>query len=264
MGRSNMDATRAPSTAYMEALVIQMSDPHPLVRGSAAAAMGKLGVAAAPHAAALASLTSDGDHHVRRHAQIALKKVGATGAEALAERLSHTDSEARRSAAMAMGHMGVLAAPHARAVAGRLKDGDEWVRRSAAEVLGKLGKDIVANSGTSEVDPLAKVRHLKLRDSDIAAVGPARECARALADSLGDPDDAVRQTATVSLGRMGPTAAMHSASLADRLGHDSSRLTDRSSIFQRRTHETLRQMHESGIPNKNRPTPRNIMYMVPH
>lgn len=206
----SMEVTLAKTDTYVEALGIQIEDPHPLNRMSAAVALGNARPGDAMVAAvALASRLDDGNAAVRKHVEVALGKLGEAGTAAVASRLIDGDREVRRSAALTLGRMGKNAAPYVGVLAHRLTDSDDWVRRTAADALGSLG-------------------------------GAAAPHAATVAKRLNDRDDSVRRSAVAALGRIGPAGAKHAGAIAGRLEGDG------HAGIHVRAEEALRRMHEAG------------------
>jgi len=143
------------------------------IRASAAKLLGQMGLAADPHASALAARLEDPDTDTWRNSAEALAEMGRVGAEALAQKFESAGPAkacarmraeealrwmgvigaamlARRvlaademvgvHAARALGRMGHVAEPHAAMLARGLSEGEtNTLRRVCAEALGRIG-----------------------------------------------------------------------------------------------------------------------------
>ena len=88
----NRQQAKARVQAAEAELAAALRDTDAYVRREAATALGKLGAAAAPHAAQLAAALWDFDAEVRKSAAEALGKLGAAAAELAAVRLEAANS----------------------------------------------------------------------------------------------------------------------------------------------------------------------------
>jgi HEAT repeat protein len=196
-----------------------LGSADPEVRCCAAAALGRIGKAAAPAVPALLRLLHDPDDKVLCTAVHALPSIGEAARPAiprLIELLSY-----RRSAFY---HIPTQAA-HALVVIGR----DDPT--AVAALVARLDKDPGdlqdAVYPITEVGPAAKAavprlialyrskprmhpgQHRLLREEilhALAAIGPAAKTARPVIDeALGDPDKDVRYAAALALGMLGPS-----------------------------------------------------------
>jgi len=180
------DIWHAPPLTLRDALVLQLEDHRPLVRRSAAIALGRLGLETDIHSTALASRVADGDAVVRKAVVSGLGRSGVAGASALKTRLLDVDDEVRRCAAAALGYNSASASNPAVLSLG-LADSNEWVRASALDTVGKLG-------------PLAG------------------SCSGHVADLLMETGESMSgRRAAVALGRMGQQGARHAGPLARQL-----------------------------------------------
>jgi HEAT repeat protein len=193
------------ATPLVPALLVLLADADAEVRQHAAAALWRIGAAAAVAVPALVQALADSDKDVADQATGALGAIGAAAVPALTEALS--DRRVRGRAAKALERVGPGAAPAVapllalfsdttakwdeRGSAGDalgaigasaavpelargLADPEEWVRRNAAEALGKMG-----DAATPAVPALL--------DTLSDAYEPAREQARGALWRLGDP-----------------------------------------------------------------------------
>ena len=124
-----------------EAAAGLLHDEHWLVRASAAGALGNMGPAAAPHAAALCAATADEHWWVRRNALEALGRLpdaGAAALEAATRCLRDDDYRVRRNAAIALRHADAPAAETVPALVEMLGDENRYNRFYAADGLRRL------------------------------------------------------------------------------------------------------------------------------
>lgn len=200
----------SPGLSLLEAFAIQLDDPMPFMRMSAASALMRHGADAAPHVGALAAHVADTDVAVRRTVARTLQQLGSAGAEALAARLSDTDPEVRRCAAAALGgcdrsSVSTLTPGMVRG----LRDSDASVRLNAVNATARLG----------------------------AVAAP---CVKDLASLMStDKSSSVREAAAVALGRMGAAAACHAGALTHQLHQG-------SDLEMRRAADALAQVHGVG------------------
>ena len=124
-----------------EAAAGLLHDEHWLVRASAAGALGNMGPAAAPHAAALCAATADEHWWVRRNALEALGRLpdaGGAALEAATRCLRDDDYRVRRNAAIALRHADAPAAETVPALVEMLGDENRYNRFYAADGLRRL------------------------------------------------------------------------------------------------------------------------------
>lgn len=112
-----------------------LADADPMVRSSAARALGTVGVDAAPAAPALAALTADTDPNVRAAAVRSLSKIGRAGVPALTAAVNCDDADLRLAALRGLGANRHALAPAAAALVRRLGDENATVRTLAASLL---------------------------------------------------------------------------------------------------------------------------------
>ena len=178
-----------------------ITHPMPIVRASAAEALGTLGNPAA--LPALLTALSDENETVRRAAAAALDTLGDPDAlPALITALSDENETVRRAAASALDTLGDPAALPALITA--LSDENETVRRAAASALGTLGNPVALPAIIIALsDDVQTVRW-----SAISALGRLGEIAAipTLLTALSDEDKNVRQSAAFALGRLGDLA----------------------------------------------------------
>jgi HEAT repeat protein len=164
--------------AGLPGMVEALRDPDPLVRVSAARAIGQVGPGAADAVPALSVALRDGDPRVRFDVAVALGRVGPAGADAapaLARALGDPAGEVRVGAAMGLGGLGGGAREAVPALVQALRDGNAVLRMSAASALGGIGSD-------------------------------ARAAVPALRTALGDNNTSVRTSAASALGNIGSAA----------------------------------------------------------
>ena len=116
-------------------LRLALADADPMVRSSAARALGTVGVDAAPAADELAALTADTDPNVRAAAVLSLSKIGRAGVPALTAAVNCDDADLRLAALRGLGANRHALAPAAAALARRLGDENATVRTLAASLL---------------------------------------------------------------------------------------------------------------------------------
>jgi HEAT repeat protein len=203
--------------------VKELRDPRPVVRRSAAFALGRMGLDAFPAAPELAGcLRDEPDAAVRATAAasvgdlaLALEGGGqglwAEAGPALKKLVADDpDRRARRAAAYALGAFGPRAEAAHAALRAALRDADPGVRRNAAWALGRLGGE-AGDAAVGDVCDLLRDRDPLVRRDAAAALGAmGPEAGRAalrplLALVKGERDDVVKRTALDQLvGLAGP------------------------------------------------------------
>jgi HEAT repeat protein len=190
-----------------------LADPAPAVRVRAAAALSKLGRAAAGSADALTVALGDEDETVRCRAAEALGRQGAGAAVAvpsLVGLLADPSPPVKIAAAAALGALKEVAATAVPALIELLQDRDEAVRTAAASAIGRVGM-LDGRAGEVLVAGLDSPDNV-LRSRTAEALGQigdvaAEEAAPALVEALADRNDQVRGKAAEALGRIGGAAA---------------------------------------------------------
>jgi len=221
---------------HAETLAVRLRDPDEEheVCCAAAAALGRLGAAAAPYAAALVACMGDERERVRELATAALGGAGEAAAVHIVGCLGDARVEVRRAAVEALGMLGPRATAHNVALTARLGDADATIRKAAADALREVGPAAAAAA--------APVLARSIKDEDRWV---RRAVARALGALLGaggddihdcalaemvtalaarlrqDEASEVRWAAARALAELRPAdAAPHAADLADRLAND--------------------------------------------
>jgi hypothetical protein len=134
-------ALLASGAPAVSTLLLALSDPHWLVRVSAAEVLGSFGPAASPALPALAQATTDEHWWVRRAAVEALGRIGCASeavVEALVPHLQDSDRRVRRVSALALAQLG---APVEAALPGlrrMLSDEDRYNRFYAELALRRM------------------------------------------------------------------------------------------------------------------------------
>ena len=187
-----------------------LKDEDPLVRGSAAAALGLLGATDPQTLQALREALKDEDPRVRSMAAEALGLLGATDPQtlqALREALKDEDPRVRSRAAVALGLLGAPDPQTLQALREALKDEDPLVRSRAAVALGQLGATDpqtlqALRKALKDEDP-------RVRSRAAVALGrlgaPDPQTLETLREALKDEDPGVWSMAAVALGRLGAT-----------------------------------------------------------
>jgi HEAT repeat protein len=171
-------------TAMKEVLA---KDPAPLVKRSAAVALGNMGHDAASAQDALERALSDPDPTVRQNAAWALGQVGAGGVDALRKGVRDKDTQVVRDSAKALAQLGGKAHP---ALADLL---------IACERYADAGKGLTQEQVEAEKAVLAALAGL-VREGDTAAYGPLRK-------ALALRDEESRYNAAIALGNIGGAGA---------------------------------------------------------
>jgi HEAT repeat protein len=228
----------------LPALIKALKDDEPLVRRSAAYALGNLGRDAEPARDALEAALADAKAEVRQNVAWALGKLGASGVPALRKALGDGDplvkrdaanslagieiaavrpalgellklcgennSEVRRSALAALVRIvGPEDTGAAASIRQALLDPDFEVRCNAALVLSNIGGK-EAKAGLDVLLGALKKENVELRRQAAAAIhsiGPdAEKAVPALIQALRDPDEETRGNAALALGGIGQAA----------------------------------------------------------
>jgi hypothetical protein len=188
-----------PGEVYQQTLDTLGSDPDPVRRSYAAAAVGEFlfapGVAAVTQA-----LTADGDARVRAASASALGRLNSDGAGALGHAMSDSDPSVRLAALGAAGIVNSFSSLPA--VAGLTTDAVPEVRRRALEVLDQLNaKDSVAAvAAVAQKDSDAGVRAMACHALGTFGDSSVRNILTSLSQS--DPDQFVRDQASIALMRI--------------------------------------------------------------
>jgi HEAT repeat protein len=198
------DAARAPEIASL------LDYYNPMVRGTAAQALGRIGRSAKGFTPALLRALQDADAQVRRDAAWGLGHIdaGAAAIQPLTEALDDRDAEVRRYAALALMLHGPLAEPAVPKLIERLDD-DEAMAYMAARALAAIGP---AAKGSVPHLITALRGDTTLRRLDYAAAlakfGPdARDAVPDLRRLAQDPDAEIRKGAAAALRSIDPGAA---------------------------------------------------------
>ncbi|MEJ5343928.1 MAG: HEAT repeat domain-containing protein [Chloroflexus sp.] len=187
---------RIGDAAAVPALVPVLRDGYADVREAAAAALGQIGAPAVP---ALVQALGDGDANVRRAAAAALGQIGdAAAVPALVRALGDGERQVREAAAAALGQIGdAQAVP---ALVRALKYGNALVRWAAAAALGKIGAPAVPALVRALRDGDWKMR--RAAAEALGAIGNT-QVVPALVEVLGDENWYVRRAAAAALGQIG-------------------------------------------------------------
>lgn len=192
-------------------------DPHwvayrlqhtdPAVRVCAADTLGRMGVAAAAQAGALAAKLADPAEAVGEAAGRALGSLGPAGLDALAAALRGEVATARARAAQAVGWLKKAGTPLIQELADRVDDDDELVWRYSAKTLSCLGapaaRDIARRLGDRDPRTRQRVEELLDRMSDTGAAAVAR-----LRSPPADSGTPLALRAPEALGTMGMAGAV--------------------------------------------------------
>lgn len=189
-----------------------LKDSSAAVRGRAAAATGRIGLAASAVSTTLLELlrTDVDDVRVQAATALGLIRTDDPGAiSALAEALADPNAEVRGAAAQALGEYRESARGAVPTLVGLLQDGNEDVRAIAAAAIAKIGvsgedSTRLLVDGLSSADNVVRAQTAE----SLGRIGAAAETAApALAEALNDPNDRVRAKAAEALGRIGESAA---------------------------------------------------------
>jgi HEAT repeat protein len=184
---------------YEQTLNTLASNPDPVTRSYAAAALGEFLMA--PGIAACAqALTADGDARVRAAAASALGRLNSDGGGALGHAMSDADPSVRLAALGAAGIVNSFSSLPA--VAALTTDSAAEVRRRAIEVL----------DGMNAKDTVTAVAAVAQKDSDASVRAEACHALGTFGDasvqtlltnlSQNDPDQFVRDEAQIALRRI--------------------------------------------------------------
>lgn len=168
-------AQSAPPGARVAELVAALKGADAPGRETAAAALGRMGPAAALAVEPLVATFSDENLYLRGSAAVALGRIGQAAVPALVRALGDANPEVRLSAAIALGRVGSPAATAVPALTGAVADANEDVRFTAVTALGAIG-------------------------------AAAREAGPALTEALHDRSDSVRSAARLALAAVDPGA----------------------------------------------------------
>ncbi|MHC5035458.1 MAG: HEAT repeat domain-containing protein, partial [Planctomycetota bacterium] len=198
-----------PAEAAMPVLAELLHDDSPLVRTSAASLLGQIGPPAAPTVPALAAALRDESPACREAAVKALQSIGREAlpaAPALVEALRDGDPSVRRAAATALRDVSPRERIAEAALTEALADRDHYVRVAAAETLAHVGS--APEAGVVALVEVLEEGKGHVRNHACWALGglgsAAHSAVPALIEALADP--AVRRSAAVALGRIGPRA----------------------------------------------------------
>jgi len=169
---SNSPEARAQA---VEALAEALQDEDPVVRVTAADALGDAGAQAAAAVPALLLAIEDEEPYVRSAAAEALGRIGSAAVPKMLEALQGGHRSLRIRACVALGGFGPEARDAVPALVEALEDPDAVIRMVAARSLGQIGSE-------------------------------AKSAVPALVEALQDEDRNVRDRAAVTLGELGPDA----------------------------------------------------------
>ncbi len=174
------------------------------VRRNSARALGTLGEPAKPAVAELARLLDDPDATARVNAAGALWQIDRHGRAipVLLEMLHQPAGPGPYQAADCLGRIGQLPEPALIGLVDALKHPSADVRRVAARSLGRIGPTVVPRLARPLGDSDESVRLAAVET--LGWIG--RPAVAGLIKMLGDPQPAVRMTAARALGRLGPDA----------------------------------------------------------
>jgi HEAT repeat protein/lysophospholipase L1-like esterase len=218
--RGWLASTEGPApAALLPALLGALRDTDPLVRASAAWALGRSGLAADDVSRALASaLASDADEAVRASAARALGGAGIAGRahrSTLIEALADARASVRWAAAGALDRIGV-APEQAPSLAKALESQDAYVRAFASWKLGEMGPAAGAAAVPALIEALRSGGGAG-RSGAVASLAKlgaaARDAVPVLVEELKSADEGRRWRAARALGRIGPVAAPASSAL---------------------------------------------------
>lgn len=166
-------AQNTPADARVAGLLAALRDTDASGREAAAAALGRMGPAAAAAVRPLiATFTSD-DLYLRGAAAVALARIGEAALPALELALRDTNAEVRRSAAISVGRIGPPAAAMLPVLTRAVADSDDNVRFAVVTAIGEVGT-------------------------------AARVAGPALTEALHDRSDSVRAAARLALTKADP------------------------------------------------------------
>ncbi len=215
LGKMGKDAQHA-----VKYLTARLDDPDRAVREAAAFAIGEICLAAkvwrpeslGPLCARLKDEKED--PLVRRSAAFALGSMGRANdpevRAALGVGLACKDPAVRQNVAWALGHMGDKSAPEIRQA---LQDADTLVRRDAAKALGQLSPAAAAPA-VPDLVKCCQDKDVELRKAAVTSmVRLANPQVRAVALGpvlalLKDPDPEIRQNAALAAGHLGGPEAL--------------------------------------------------------
>jgi len=197
------DSAEARAQA-VKALAEALQDEDPLVRVTAADALGDAGAEAAPAVPVLLVTIEDEEPYVRSAASEALGRIGSAAVPEMLKAFEGGHRSLRVRACVALGGVGPAAKDAVPALAKALQDPDAAIRMIAARSLGQIG-----SAARSAVPAIAQALQDEDRDvRDRAAVtlgelGPdAKEAIPALQAALEDEDEAVRTEAARAMERI--------------------------------------------------------------
>merc|ERR1712060_502752 len=122
------------ASPYIGLVARSLQDNDPVIRRISADSIGRMGVVAAPEAAALVTALDDTDEVVRRRVAKVLGMMCAASVAHLIHHLDDADIKVRKKAAQSLGAMG-----SGLALRRCLKDSDAGVRAQAVQALGNMG-----------------------------------------------------------------------------------------------------------------------------
>lgn len=208
------------ATGGLAPLAMALNDPNPAVRQNAAWALGKVGPESVP---ALQKALRDSDVLVKRDAAASLGSLPPEAVRPalpdLFEMCKANNSEARRAAlAVLIKVVGPSDAAGASAVQACLKDRDDEVRNHAALTLSNIGGEEGA-AAVPQLMQAVRTGDVEVRRQAAAAIrniGPAaRKAVPELIKALRDADEEVRGNAALALAGIGPDAEPAYRALAD-------------------------------------------------
>jgi HEAT repeat protein len=229
----------APAIPAVPKLVRTLKDPDAGVREAAAYALGEIGPSGWEETLPALIRLVDGDRSplVRRSAAFALGRLGRQTAateigaphllrEALERGLKDPEAQVRQNIAWALGQMGADQAEANAAILCRtLTDSDPLVRRDAAAALGELGPGahLAASSllARFKEDTNADVRRTAMESLVSVVTVKDRAIASELRSVLSNPNSETARDAALALGKIGGADAAAAvpilcASLQDR------------------------------------------------
>jgi HEAT repeat protein len=210
IGKRNFRATDNPDLlpTLQDALA---KDVDPLVRRSAAVALGNLGSDAKKSQAALERALTDASPEVRQNAAWALGRTGVDSTRALKQAMTDPDPLMLREAARSLGLLGDKAHAALPELLACCRHADVEVRKAALQALvGLVGPD-----DKSAYEPLRHVladQDREVRNNAALALGNvggerAGAAVPVLLEALAQKDDRnLRRQAAAALGNIGPSA----------------------------------------------------------